>query len=659
MRKALYLRLAITNLRKNKSTYFPYILAAVCSVFTFYTLHALAHNEGINSLPGGATMPTILGFGVVVVGVFATVLLFYTNSFLVKRRKKELGLYSILGMEKKHMARVLLYETLIIAAASLAIGLAAGALVGKLLFLLLLNMLQITTPLTYSLAFPSMGTTACLFLFIFLLTLATNLLQIRLANPIALLQGGRQGEKEPKASWILVLLGVLSLGGGYAISLTVQSPMEAIAFFFVAVLLVILGTYCLFTAGSVAVLKLLKRKKSFYYKADNFVAVSGMLYRMKQNAVGLANICILSTMVLVTVSTTVALYVGQEDILQTRFPFDAAVTAATEEDAEALRIAAADGLDTHRLTAEHFYTFRANEFPVYQEGSRFLSDYPSDGSGDPNRIATVTLLPLEDYNRMEGTQETLEEGEVLFFTDFGRYPYSAFQTEAGEYRIRRQLDACFLSEKRENVTQAQYILVVRDVAALEKLAAPYVYEGQSPAPEYRICLDLQGEDADKIAFAEELTAAAQGIEGADVTSRQLYRSDWYSTFGGFLFIGILLGLLFLMAAILIMYYKQISEGLDDRERFVILQKVGMSRREVHKTIRKQILLVFFLPLTVAALHITMAMPVIIKLLAAFALTNTGLILLCAGVTLLLFALLYGVVYALTAKTYDRLIQAGS
>ena len=314
MSKHIYPRLAVNNLKKNGSTYFPYMLTCICSIITFYTMQSIAKNPGLDAMPGAGSLGSMLDFGTVVIGIFSTVLLFYTNSFLIKRRKRELGLYSILGMEKKHIAMVLFYETLFTAGISLVLGLGGGMLISKLLFLLLLTILQLSTPIVFTISTSSLVSTALLFAVIFLMTLLTNFRQIHLSNPINLLRGGQKGEKEPKVSWPLAVIGVLALGGGYGIALTVESPIDALLLFFLAVILVILGTYCLFTAGSIAVLKLLKRNKKFYYNPKNFISVSGMLYRMKQNAVGLANICILSTMVLVTISTTVSLYVGQESM---------------------------------------------------------------------------------------------------------------------------------------------------------------------------------------------------------------------------------------------------------------------------------------------------------------------------------------------------------
>lgn len=662
MHKALYPRLAVTNLKKNGSTYFPYMLTCVCCVLNFYTMHTMASNPGLQRMPGASSLSAILWLGVWILGLFSTVLIFYTNGFLIKRRKKELGLYSILGMEKKHIARVLLYETLFSSVLSLFIGLAGGLVIGRLLFMLLLNILRFSVPVVYSVPPASLTATALVFALIFGLTLLTNLRQIRLVNPIALLQGSRQGEKEPKASWILAVGGLLSLGGGYAISLTVKSPLDALLLFFLAVILVIAGTYCLFTAGSIAVLKLLKRNKRFYYKPDNFISVSGMMYRMKQNAVGLGNICILSTMVLVTISTTVSLYIGQEDILRRRFPMDMTIT---EEDASAsiepLEKLVKEGAAAHGVRLEERYLYHSRQLFLYEEGGRYVNASQIDTSkADVHRIAFAEVIPLDDYAAMGGGAYTLEDGEILLFSDDAAgYGRSVFSLLGKDYRVKEELAGIPISRQVKNAVQTQFILIVRDMETAEALMREF-YQPEDEIPialPRRLSFRLEGTDEHCLALAEEVQKGLRDRPGVSVSSLHLERQSWYASFGGFLFIGIFLGLMFMMAAVLIIYYKQISEGYDDHDRFQIMQKVGMSRGEVRAAIRKQILLVFFLPLLVAALHMAMAMPVLTQLLALFSLYNVPLILLCMGATLLVFAGLYALVYTLTAKTYYTLVQA--
>ena len=655
--KVFYPRLAATNLKKNGSTYFPYMLTSVCSVLTFYTMHALAANPGLSNMPGATSLKMILNLGVIVVGLFSAILLFYTNGFLIKRRKKELGLYSILGMEKKHIARVLLYETLFTAVISLVLGLAGGLLIGKLLFMLLLNILQFATPIVYTITPDSLAVTATLFAAVFGLTLLTNLMQIRLADPINLLRGSQQGEKEPRVKWPLLVIGLLSLGGGYFIALTVKSPLDALLLFFVAVILVIIGTYCLFTAGSIALLKALKRKRGFYYKPGNFIAVSGMLYRMKQNAVGLANICILSTMVLVTISTTVSLYIGQNDILRNRYPLDMSVSCPDTPEA----IQATDELLT-RLARENKVTIPArygySTIPyttAFRNGNGFYSKVPEGMNATPADIAVIRTMSLADYTRMTGREAALDKDEVLVYTDtMAAFGADTLLLNDTSLQVKAELDELPLAPKRRDPAQPTLYLVCQDKAALLRLADVMNKEDKSLI--YEQSFNVTGGEEAAAAFSQAVQDASGAVSGLRSDSQYLAKTSWYASFGGFLFIGIFLGLLFMMAAVLIIYYKQISEGYDDHDRFAIMQKVGMSRKEVHRTIMKQIRLVFFLPLAAAAVHIVMALKVMVKMLGAFALTNTALIVTCTGVTLLLFALLYFLVYTLTARTYFRLVQ---
>ena len=424
-----------------------------------------------------------------------------------------------------------------------------------------------------------------------------------------------------------------------------------------AVILVIIGTYCLFTAGSIALLKALKRKKSFYYKPGNFIAVSGMLYRMKQNAVGLANICILSTMVLVTVSTTVSLYIGQNDILRNRYPLDMSVSCPDTPEA----IQATDELLT-RLARENEVTipvrYGYSSIPyitAFRDGNGFYSAVPEGMNATPADIAVIRVMPLESYTRMTGKEVSLEEDEVLVYTDtMTTFGANTLVLNHVPLRVKAELDDLPLAPKRKDPAQPTVHLVCRDKEVMLHLAEILDMENQTII--YEQSFNITGGEEAAAAFSQAVKDAQDTITGLRSDSQYLAKTSWYASFGGFLFIGIFLGLLFMMAAVLIIYYKQISEGYDDHDRFTIMQKVGMSRKEVHRTIMKQIRLVFFLPLAAAALHIVMALKVMVKMLGAFALTNTALIVTCTGVTLLLFAGLYFLVYTLTARTYFRLVQ---
>ena len=666
-----YPKLACTNLRKNAKTYFPYILSSICTIMTFYSMLFIANNPGLEDMPGGDVLPVFCNLGAIVIGIFATILLFYTNSFLIKRRKKELGLYCILGMEKRHIAKVLFFEVLITAAVSIILGLAAGVLISKLLYLVLLNIMNTTIQLTFSISTASIITTVILFLCIFFLTLLSNLWQIKLTNPINLLRGGQQGEKEPKTKWITSIVGFIMLGIGYGIAVTVKSPIDALGLFFLAVLAVIVGTYCLFIAGSIAILKLLKRNKRFYYKPNNFISISGMIYRMKQNAAGLANICILSTMVLVTVSTTVSLYVGQENILNEQFPRNfivslsnrvddnGSVTDSIDAQQQRLGQMVDQTLAKHSVTAEDQLVYTSVSFTAKRENNTFSS---VENSAIEEEYTALMLMTIDDYNQMQGTNDILKSGEAYIFYNAKPYGESSIQIGDLSFQVVKDLDELAIGKRTDVTYFNQYVVVVKDMNTIYNVIDAF-YDGMDTAlmkqelPTRSVGINITGKDQAVVDAANELFDQVRSeLPDASCSSRPTVREEWYALYGGFLFLGLFLGSLFLMATVLIIYYKQISEGYDDHDRFEIMQKVGMSKKEVKKTIHKQIMVIFFLPLVVAVIHVSVAFNVIKRLLFIFGLTDVGLFGICTTVTILVFALVYVIVYALTAKAYYGIVE---
>lgn len=627
----------------------------------FYTMVSIQSNKGLDQMPGSTNLKFILFLGIIVIGIFAVIFLFYTNSFLIKLRKKELGLYSILGLEKKHIARVLFYETVFVTIISLSLGLIGGILIGKLLFLLLLNIVHFKSPLSFHIDYWGLLITTGVFLAIFSLTLVTNFLQVKISNPIDLLKGGQHGEKEPKSSWIVTLIGIISLGTGYGIALSVETPLEALLLFFVAVVFVIIGTYALFISGSITLLKQLKKNKKFYYQSRNFISVSGMIYRMKQNAVGLANICILSTMVLVTLSTTVSLYIGQEGMRRDFYPWDvsimgeaantdfAAVKAIVELEKEKLNVRSGDEI-----------SFDLAHFRAFQEGSHFLKDMVEDESTDTmyyERVSNMTLIPLDDYNRLTGGNKSLAENEMLIFSVGDNYEEQTLVFGDDQYLITEQLEAIPMDFKKTQDMGHTYYLIVKDDAVMETIYQTMKNDDDPQTTLHALMFNLEGDEEILNAFSANIRAAVLQ-SNPDINIQNLYEAltELYFFFGGFLFLGVFLGSLFMMATVLIIYFKQISEGYEDSERFVIMQKVGMDKTEVKKTISKQILMVFFLPLAGAIIHVAFAFPVITKMLAAFRLTNIPLIFLCTLVGVVVYALVYTGVYLLTARSYYKMIH---
>lgn len=674
MARGIFAKLALTNLKNNRKTYFPYVLTSMLTVMMYYIMDALYESPDIL----GGRVQEILQFATPVITVFAIIFLFYTNSFLIKRRKKEIGVYHVLGMGKRHIAKMFLMETLITTAVSIVGGLLAGIIFSKLSYLGLLKILHFEVGLTFSISVSSIGKTVILFIVIFSMTLIYNLLQIRLSNTMELLLGGKKGEKEPKTKWLMTIFGVAALAVAYYIALTTESPMDALMKFFVAVILVILGTYALFVAGSVAFLKILRKNKKFYYNSKHFTAVSGMIYRMKQNAVGLANICIFSTMVLVMISTTVCLYMGMEDILDTRFPMDYAIESVggTDEWDDKLDAIVNEECEKAQVTRSKDFRYHYGSIVGKKTGNKF--DLRESGNYSPDEINSVyslTIASVGEYNRVEQTNETLSDGEVLVFG--GKEVYDADAITLGEhtYRVKKAGKECTLGEETFQGSMPSYCVILPELSDVSEILA-YVQEESlktsKMSPEwirritslrYRIGLDMEGDEED-CKEARKVIKERIGSEFGTfdtehdiiIESREDSKASFFELYGVLFFIGIYLGALFLMATVLIIYYKQISEGYDDRERYQIMQNVGMSKREVKRSIRSQVLMVFFLPLLVAGLHIAMAFPIITKLMKAFNMTNTHLFAGCTLATVGVFAVFYGIVYAVTAREYYRIVN---
>ncbi len=660
MNKSFYPKLAADNIQKNGKTYIPYMLTCMITVAMFYIIRSLSLNEGIGQMLGGDTIRYSLELGSWVVAFFAVIFLFYTNSFLIKRRKKEFGLFNILGMEKKHLSRVIGFETLYIAVISFICGIALGIMLDKVMYLLIAKIIAADITLGFYVSGAAALQSLLLFGLIFLLIFLNSLRQIHLSKPIELLKGGSVGEKEPKTKWIMTILGVGCLGFGYYLSVTTRNPLAALANFFIAVILVIIGTYLVFTAGSIALLKLLRRNKRYYYQTQHFTAVSGMLYRMKQNAVGLANICVLSTMVLVMVSSTSSMMLGMEDTIKTRYPYDITVYSneQTEERNARLMETAHQVLKEKGLKTSKEITYTYLNFSGLRQGDFFSTDRHAN-TIVADSINNLFFIPLSDYNRVTGENKILEKGQIMLYSNRDPFNEPVLKVFDRQYTIVERLDN-FLGNGvlAANIASSHFI-VVQDMEEIRELYALQKEAYGSNASEIRMCygLDMTGSDEEKSLVYEELGTALRDWEfQGSLECRAEARSSFLSLYGGLFFLGIFLGSLFVMATILIIYYKQISEGYDDKERFEIMQKVGMSRAEIKKTIHSQILIVFFLPLITAGIHVVFALPMISKILAVMNMLNTQLFILCAAGCFLVFAALYAVIYALTAKTYYRIVS---
>ena len=658
MRKLFYARLALDNIRKNARTYIPYILSCVFTVAMTYILYMLPEDPGLTGTRGEVTIRSTLVLGSFVVTIFAVIFLFYTSSFLTKRRRKEFGLLNVLGMEKKHLAKMMFFETLFVGLFSAVVGLLLGVALSKLVLLFLLKLLDFDV--AFGLTFSLKAALITLFIFaaIFLLILLNNIRLVHFASPVELLRGDKVGEREPKAKWLLVLIGVLTLGAGYWMAVTIQNPLEALMFFFVAVVLVIIGTYCLFTAGSIAVLKLLKRNRHYYYQPEHFISVSGMMYRMKQNAVGLGNICILSTMVLVMLSATSTMFIGTESSLMGRYPREIAVQDWDLERRDDVNAVIDDWLADNGWTAENRVDYVKEEFSGLLRDGGMIFDYTAEF--DSGELVTLSCLSLEDFNRLTGRNDVLEPGQIYLF------PYDGdsiellgleFETlDPGDVDMMATFTGSYYGLYGDIIT-----LVTPDMATLEELdkRQQEIYDSAASSIIHQVTFDIaEPVDFENIFRQDDLFSRLSedaGVEDVRVYVREQERDYIYSMNGGLFFLGVFLGLLFIMATVLIMYYKQLSEGYDDKRNFSIMRKVGLEKAEIRRSVRSQVLIMFYLPLITACIHIAFAFPFIMRLLPLVGINDVGLFALCTLVSVVAFALIYAACYALTARTYYRIV----
>lgn len=674
-------------MKSNRRFYLPYILTVIGTAAAFYIMAAIVSDPGSKELAAGTSngpmyVSMFMTLGMFVLGLFSCIFLLYTNSFLMKRRQKELGLYSVLGMSKTNIAGIMVFEALYIALIGIGGGIAVGILLTKLVSLALFRLMRLPVPFGFSVQPIAIIIVVLFFAGLILLTLLANLAKVGRSRPVELLRGGNVGEKEPKANWFLTIVGVLFLGAGYAAAMLVDNPGMAVAVYFLAVFAVIIGTYCLFTSVSIAVLKALRRNKRYYYKAKHFISVSGMLYRMKRNAVGLANICILCTMVMVMVSGTLSLYLGSEEQVNTFCPADVVVettyyASSTEDHVY--------NEETGEETIEYHTPYDAAAMDAWFEdyfaghkltpsAAKAVEYYSFTAVDSEDHVSLVTAVTAVTYAQLTGeAAPELAPGEALahvpsgykfgdglnFLDKDGNTLSIQFVGEAQLSSAQVELSTAILSQSEDD----DIVLVVPDTAALLELVAgqengSYVWRGQ---------YDFDASDEALAAMVDDYFAASSEGDGVDAGYYDVLRIDLrseaeqevYGLSGGFLFLGVFLGIVFLMATVLIIYYKQVSEGYEDNARFEIMRKVGLSEREARRAIRSQILTVFFMPILVAAIHIAFDFNLVVLLLCLFSLTNVKLTALCTLGTLLVFCAVYAVVYALTARSYYKIVRPNS
>lgn len=675
MKNGLYTKLAWTGIQKNRKLYLPYMLTCIGMVMMCYIVSFLKYSPVFGSLPGGDTVQTFLMMGFGVMCVFSLLFLFYTNSFLIRRRKKEFGLYNILGMGKKNLALVLGIETLLIALITLAAGLFCGILFSKLAELGIVKILGGTADFSFHIDLQSIRDTLLLFVVIYTLLYLNTLRQLHLTNPIELLHSENAGEKPPKGNALVAIFGAVLLIAAYVLAVSIEDPIAAMIWFFVAVIMVIIATYLLFISGSVTICRLLQKNKKYYYKTNHFISVSSMRYRMKRNGAGLASICILCTMVLVMVSSTVCLYIGKEDSLRMRYPRNYNLNVSVESldmlHGEPVR-QSLDALDSicenHGYAPTNVLSYPTAAFAGLIQNDRILLEVPESVNQlmDIENLWQFFIISLEDYNRLMGASETLAEDEVMVYvTKDQTYDAPTLTIGTGEpLQVKKQAES-FVDNGVDamQVIASLYIIVPDFDAAVTAFS-----EQQTPAElNYIYAFDLSCSDDAQIALQQEMDAALSEIEtqAGEGSGFSLLlegvaseRSFFYGMYGGLFFLGILLGIVFIFAAVLIIYYKQVSEGYEDQSRFEIMQKVGMTGREIRRSINSQVLTVFFLPLIMAGVHLGFAFPLIRKLLLIFSLTNFKLLILVTVCCYLIFALFYVLVYRATSRAYYSIVSAG-
>lgn len=642
--------------------YIPFILSSTLTIMMYYMVSSLSMNPNMIEIVGGDIMQQILSLGIYVITVFAVIFLFYTNSFLIKRRKREFGLFNILGMEKKHLSIVIALESIIVFLVSMVLGIGIGILLDKAFYLLIAKMLNASIALGFYISYQSIVNSIILFFIIFLLMYVFSLIQINLSNPIELLHGDQHGEKEPKTKWLLAIIGLICLGTGYYMSVSIQDPVTAFVFFMVAVILVVIGTYMLFTAGSIVILKLLRKNKRYYYKTNHFISVSNMIYRMKQNAVGLGNICILSTMVLVMLSTTISLWVGMNDIIETRFPRDITVSISSVDSNQALYTIddMNYAIEQAGIQTEDELVYRTLSVSAFNQGNTYTFGNENMSLQDISNVVVLYFITLDDYNRTEGTNVSLAPDEVLVFPSGKQFDHKTIDIASNTFKVKGILDSIKADSNYSANLQNSMFVVVDSMDTLFMIDDLQKQAYGDNASYIHTSYDFNLSKSEGMSVKEATDALIANYPGDTtymmVDTQEGNYEDLLSLYASFLFIGIFLSFLFIMATVLIMYYKQITEGYEDKKRFEIMQKVGLNKREVKKTINSQVLTVFFLPLVVAAIHIVFAFPMIEKMLRLLYLDNTNLYIMTTVICFGVFALVYVLIYFLTSKVYYGIVR---
>lgn len=679
MKIDFYPRLAWDGIRKNKRLYLPYILTCAGMVMMFYIIHHLAAMPALDGMAGGSATKLTLGFGVWVIAVFALIFLTYTNSFLMRRRQKEFGLYNILGMGKKNLGMVYIWETVIVFVISMISGLVCGIGLSKMAELGLVRMLYGEITYDFTISSEVILDTFLVFGVIFVFLFLKGMLTLWRLNAVSLLKSENTGEKPPRANYLLGLGGILILAAAYYIAVSIQSPLLALSWFIIAVIMVIIATYLLFVAGSVMMCRILQKNQKYYYQKNHFVAVSSMVYRMKRNGAGLASICILSTMVLVMMLGAGSLYFGAEDSLKTRYPREISVSVDfvsfeedhvyTSEKEEHLLAEIDQILDDNDVTPQNKECYLSSSIVGMIGNGKLIANPEIVNTANVDTMEKVTqvyFVPLSEYNECMDTKETLGEGEVLIHCVRRSYDDPEIHLADGTVlTVKKQVDAMMGSGDAAMDIIPSVFVVVNDLEAIsDSINSEFTNEDYYCRPELHYGFDTGLEAEEEIRLAEEIRTHVReldvtgegGFYSYGVECREAEREDFYGTYGGIFYLGVILSIVFILATVLIIYYKQVTEGYEDESRFAIMQKVGMTKEDIRKNINSQMLTVFFLPLAAAVLHLSFAFPMVQKLLALFNLRNVSLMILIMAISVLVFGVFYGIIYKVTSNAYYSIVS---
>ncbi|MDE7342376.1 MAG: FtsX-like permease family protein [Lachnospiraceae bacterium] len=652
--------MAVKGIVANGIVYYPYIAAVIFAVFTHFVFSSILQNDLMEILPYKAYAWIILEIGKGLLEWILFFFLLYANSFVIKRRKKEIGLYTLLGLEKKHIGMMLFLESCIVYAITMAGGILLGVVLSKLLFLLLLRLSNVPLDVDFVFKMKAFMETLIYFGIVFLLLFLSQLWEVGKSRPAELMSGSRKGEKEPRLLVLWSVIGTAALIFGYRASIGAQADSMILINFALAVLLVVIGTYLLFTSGSVFFLKLLRRNKKLYYKAKNFITISGMYYRMKKSAAGLVNICIFSTMVIITLICTVSAWLGLDGVTHYICPYDLEIELDEGKmTAEQFRMKLEELTEKYGLTVQRADVFDAISLSCSRDGSSFERKKEED-----EKNCDVIIMTLADYEELSGEKEILTGQEVLIHAEGADYGEETFTFMGIDGTVKREVSELFPYPKAEENRNGRYIIIARDDAARDAYVRAWAeVNGVEDMEAFlqsgrRIAgIVLEGEDAAKTSYIEELSEWGWMQDGIRNEKNGLeQRGELCSMYGGLLFIGVIFGTDFFLCLLIIMYYKQISEGYEDMQSYAIMQKVGMSGDEIRSTVHKQILFVFGLPLAGALVHTLAGMFMVKQLMVMIGFFDTGLMIECAVGVSVVFMLIYVISYWRTARTYYRIVN---